>query len=187
MKLSPLSISGAWLVESPIHSDARGDFREWFKLSEISSVADMTFSVAQANYSQSKRGVVRGIHYSLAVPGQAKWITCLSGRIKDVVVDIRPNSPTYGKFVTVDLFGDSGKSVLISAGLGHGFSSLKEGSSVAYLVSSPFSPLNEFEVNPLDAELGIDWGLPIGELLFSAKDQSAPTLKQRELEGKLPQ
>ena len=186
MKLTPLGIEGAWAAESPVWSDERGFFREWFKLEDISNLAGRDFSVAQANISSSSRGVVRGIHYSLAEVGQAKWVTCVSGAIRDVIVDIRPPSPTFGKWVAVELSGTAGNAVLIGEGLGHGFVSLEDASTVAYLVTSPFSPTEEFEINPLDPEIGIEWGLPVGELRLSLKDKAAPSLKERLSEGKLP-
>ena len=186
MNLEPLLIKGAWVEESPVWGDERGFFREWFKTSDISRVIGRDFSVAQANISSSDRGVVRGIHYSLAEGGQAKWVTCVSGSIRDVIVDIRPSSPTYGKSVVVELSGTSGSAVFIGEGLGHAFVSLEDASTVAYLVSSPFSPTDEYEINPLDPELGIEWGLPVGELRLSPKDAAARSLKERLGEGKLP-
>jgi len=186
VNLEPLSIKGAWVAESPVLDDERGFFREWFKTSDISRETRHDFSVAQANISSSARGVVRGIHYSLAEGGQAKWVTCVSGSIRDVIVDIQPSSPTYGKSVVVELTGASGNAVLIGEGLGHGFVSLEDNSTVAYLVSSPFSPRDEFEINPLDPALAIEWGFPVDELRLSPKDAAAPSLKDREQEGKLP-
>lgn len=186
MNLESLLIKGAWVAESPVWGDERGFFREWFKASDISRVTGRDFSVAQANISSSARGVVRGIHYSLAEGGQAKWVTCVSGSIRDVIVDIRPSSPTYGKSVVVELSSASGNAVFISEGLGHAFVSLEDASTVAYLVSSPFSPTDEYEINPLDSELGIDWGLPIGELRLSPKDAAAPSMAERAIQGKLP-
>jgi dTDP-4-dehydrorhamnose 3,5-epimerase len=186
MELTALGIEGAWVAESPVWSDERGFFREWFKAEEISKVSGRDFSVAQANVSSSARGTVRGIHYSLADVGQAKWVTCVSGLIRDVIVDIRPSSPTYGKSVVVELSGASGKAVLIGEGLGHGFVSMEDETTVAYLITSPFSPTEEFEINPLDPELGIEWGLPVGELRLSSKDAAAPSLAERLKQGKLP-
>jgi dTDP-4-dehydrorhamnose 3,5-epimerase len=186
MELTPLGIKGAWLAESPVWSDDRGFFREWFKTEEINKATGRNFNVEQANISSSIKGTVRGIHYSLAAKGQAKWVTCVSGLIKDVIVDIRPNSKTFGKWIEVELSGTSGNAVLIGEGLGHGFISLADVSTVAYLVSSPFSPTEEFEINPLDQAIGIDWGLPLSELKISDKDKNAPTLDQCKEEGKLP-
>ena len=186
MELIPLEIEGAWLATSSVWPDNRGSFREWFRSSDIKEASGIDFSVSQANFSISHRGVVRGIHYSLAKAGQAKWVTCVSGAIKDIIVDIRPASPTFGQFVALDLEGDSGKVVLIGEGLGHGFISLKDNSSVSYLVSSPFSPMEEFEINPLDPAIGIEWGVNPEEIVLSAKDKAAPSLAERNMQGKLP-
>ena len=186
MELKSLGIDGAWLAESPVWSEDRGFFREWFKFSEIAEQTGSDFSVAQANISSSERGILRGIHYSLAAGGQSKWVTCVSGSIRDVIVDIRPSSPTFRQWVAVDLSGDSGRSVFISEGLGHAFVSLEDGSTVSYLISSPFSPAEEFEINPFDSEIGIKWGLPLANLRMSKKDASAPSLADRLKQDKLP-
>ena len=185
MELIPLGIDGAWLAESPVWSDDRGFFREWFKQEEILSKTGKNFSAQQANISLSNKGVIRGIHYSLALEGQAKWVTCVTGSIIDVIVDIRPESKSFGKWIKVELSGDSGSSVFISEGLGHGFVSLVDNTTVAYLVSTKYSPNDEFEINPLDKKLGINWGMDLGQLKVSNKDMNAPTLSQLLVEGKL--
>jgi dTDP-4-dehydrorhamnose 3,5-epimerase len=185
MKLTPLGIEGAWLAESPIWSDDRGFFREWFKAEDIENATGRSFGIEQANISLSSRGTLRGIHYSVAPRGQAKWVTCVSGSIKDVIVDIRPESKTFGKWIEVELRGDSGNAVFISEGLGHGFVALADNTAVAYLVSTPFSPTEEFEVNPLDEVIGINWGIDLTELKISDKDKNAPTLTERLQDGKL--
>ena len=179
MNLISLGIDGAWLAESTLFSDERGFFREWFKADDVLASTGIDFSIRQANISQSRRGVIRGIHYSLAPQGQAKWVTCVSGSIRDVIVDIRPNSSTFGKSVSVDLDGIDGRAVFVGAGLGHGFASIGDASTVAYLLSSPYSPSDEFEINPLDPRLGIDWGVDLLEISFSEKDRTAPSLKER--------
>ena len=186
MKLTPLAIEGAWLAESPVWSDERGVFREWFKSEDIKVATGIDFAIEQANISQSQRGVIRGIHYSLAPQGQAKWVTCVNGSIRDVILDIRPNSPTYGQHVQVDLDGQDGKAVLISSGLGHGFASVAHSSTIAYLLSSPYSPKQEFKINPMDPTLGIDWGVELSEVSLSDKDRSAPTLESQKETGILP-
>jgi dTDP-4-dehydrorhamnose 3,5-epimerase len=186
MKITPLGIEGAWVAESPIWSDDRGFFREWFKTADIDEATGRSFGIEQANISHSSKGTLRGIHYSIAPRGQAKWITCVSGVIKDVIVDIRPESKTFGKWVDVELRGDSGNAVFISEGLGHAFIALEDNTAVAYLVSTPFSPAHEFEINPLDEKIGINWGMPISELKISEKDKKAPSLEKRVKEGRLP-
>jgi len=186
MELTPLGIEGAWLAESPVWSDDRGSFREWFKSIDIQNATGRDFGIEQANISLSSRGTLRGIHYSIAPRGQAKWITCVTGSIKDVIVDIRPDSKSFGQWIEVEVSGDSGKALFISEGLGHGFVALEDKTAVAYLVSTPFSPRDEFEINPLDEKIGINWGMDLSELKISDKDKKAPTLAERLSEGKLP-
>jgi dTDP-4-dehydrorhamnose 3,5-epimerase len=184
MEIEKLAIEGLWIGRSPILSDPRGFFREWFKSDDIGSEIGRKFEVSQSNISMSNCGVLRGIHYSLAPTGQAKWITCISGSIWDVAVDIRPSSPTYRKWIGVTLTAGSGEALFLSEGLGHAFISLEDNSMVSYLLNSPYSPSEEFEINPLDPELSIRW--PGVDLLMSSKDEHAPTLAMRYSEGKLP-
>jgi dTDP-4-dehydrorhamnose 3,5-epimerase len=189
MKFTPLGIEGAWLAESQTWPDERGFFREWFKHDEILKETGLDFSVQQANYSLSNKGVIRGIHYSLAPAGQAKWVTCVSGSILDVIVDIRPKSPTFKKVEYINLGPENGKSVLIGPGLGHGFISQECDSGIAYLLSSPYSPNFEYDISPLDEDLAINWNEQNRELsnfILSAKDESAPSLADRQAQGTLP-
>ena len=186
MKLTPLSIDGVWLAESPVWSDHRGHFREWFKSEDVKSITGREFSIEQANISYSSMGTLRGIHYSFAARGQAKWVTCVSGLIQDVVVDLRPKSKTYGQWIEIMLSGDSGQAVLISEGLGHGFLALEDNTAVAYLVSTPFSPTDEFEINPLDENIGIRWRMDVEKLLISKKDRNAQSLESIMRQRVLP-
>jgi len=173
-EVTPLGIEGAWLYKSSVFSDSRGYFTEWFKSEILTSTTSKSLDVSQANLSKSKRGVVRGIHFSIADAGQAKWITCVSGKIWDVVVDIRPHSPTFKKWVAIELHEASGKSLFIGEGLGHAFLAMEDDSIISYLLSSPYSPNDELAINPKDPDLAIQW--PLEELFFSPKDESAPYL-----------
>lgn len=184
MEFEKLAIEGAWIGRSTVHQDHRGSFSEWFKSEEIERVIGRKFSVAQANVSQSNGGVIRGIHYSLAPAGQGKWVSCMSGSIWDVVVDIRSSSPTFKSWIGLNLRGDTGEALYISEGLGHGFVSLEENTVVTYLLTSPYSPDEEYEINPMDPDLAVKW--PGVEHLLSEKDASAPTLDERLAQGKLP-
>jgi dTDP-4-dehydrorhamnose 3,5-epimerase len=186
MELTPLGIEGAWLAESPVWSDDRGYFREWFKSADVKNATGRDFEIEQANISLSSRGTLRGIHYSISPQGQAKWVTCVSGSIQDVIVDIRSESKTFGQWVAVELQGNSGVAVFIGEGLGHGFLALEDNTAVAYLVSTPFSPKDEFEINPLDEKIGIKWCMDQSSLKISAKDKIAPGLVERSNERKLP-
>lgn len=186
MELSALGIDGVWLAESPVWSDDRGFLREWFRSDDLRRATGRDFGIEQANISLSSRGTLRGIHYSIAPRGQAKWITCVSGSIKDVIVDIRPDSQTFGTWIEVELSGNSGQALFVSEGLGHGFVALEDNTAVAYLVSTPFSPRDEFEINPLDEKININWGMSLSDLKISDKDKKAPTLNERLTEGRLP-
>lgn len=174
-EITKLSIEGSWLFNSPVHSDDRGYFREWFKADEILKNTGRNFNVAQSNLSRSKKGVVRGIHFSKAPQGQAKWITCAHGAIWDVIVDIRPDSPTFKKWQGIELKEGDGQSILISEGLGHAFLALEDDSVISYLLTTPYAPEFEFSINPQDTEIGIKW--PIRHLKFSTKDEKAPFMK----------
>ena len=175
-ELTPLEISGSWIFQSQVHKDERGYFTEWFKGELIEKVVGKKFNLAQSNVSKSSKGVLRGIHFSIAKAGQAKWITCVTGSIWDVVIDIRPNSPTFKKWTAVQLDAGSGKSIYISEGLAHAFLALEDETTISYLLSSPYSPSEELTINPNDPELAIIW--PLTELKISDKDQKAPFLAE---------
>jgi len=183
MDIEELGIKGAWIARSPVHHDDRGYFREWFKREELELATGFDFDVKQANISTSNTGVLRGIHYSLAKDGQGKWVTCVSGSIWDVIVDIRPASPTFKQWIGIELTGASGEAIFVSGELGHGFISLQDNSTVAYLLTSKYSPQEEFEISPLDPDLGISWPLTI--LHLSDKDKLAPTLQEQLSAGNL--
>jgi dTDP-4-dehydrorhamnose 3,5-epimerase len=189
MDFKPLGIQGAWVAESPVWDDNRGFFREWFKFDEVFALTGLDFSVKQANFSLSNQGVIRGIHYSLIPGGQAKWVTCVSGSVLDVVVDLRIDSPTFKKVEYVDLQQGDGKVVLVGPGLGHGFYSKENGSGVSYLLNSPYNPEYEYEISPNDPELGIKWSpgaqKDAGHVI-SNKDLWAPSLEKRAEQKKLP-
>ena len=189
MRIKPLQIEGAWEAEFPIWPDKRGYFREWFKKEEVLSQIAFDFEVQQANFSLSRQGVIRGIHYSLASNGQAKWVTCVSGSIVDVIVDLRTNSPTFKKVQYVELTQDNGKAVLIGPGLGHGFIAKQDNTGVAYLLNSSYNPQEEYEISPADPDLLIKWDEIKGgdfEQTISRKDSLAPSLKNQLAKNLLP-
>ncbi|MEO0015608.1 MAG: dTDP-4-dehydrorhamnose 3,5-epimerase [Actinomycetota bacterium] len=186
MSVQELSIGGACVVTHRVFPDERGIFREWFKAAEMTSI-DRNFSVQQANYSKSNQGVIRGIHYSLAPQGQAKVVTCASGKIVDLLIDLRPSSSSYLKVEYVELSEDSGKVVYIPTGVGHGFLTLSECSSVVYLTSSRHAPQYEMGINPLDPGLALSWPASgVGVPILSKNDREAPSLAEAKRLGILP-
>lgn len=178
MQFTPMAIQGAW-VHTPIrHEDNRGHFEEQFKLSAIESQLGRTFTVKQVNQSVSAKGVVRGIHFTDSPEGQAKYVSCPQGAIWDVVVDLRPDSPTYGKWDAVVISAENGKSVLISEGLGHAFLSLENDSVVHYLCNSEHRKDADKALQPFSPKLNIGFSIAcslhgIEETQLSERDAAA--------------
>jgi dTDP-4-dehydrorhamnose 3,5-epimerase len=191
MEFSSLAISGATLVQFPRYGDSRGFFQEAFKLSEIMSALNSGFVVKQVNQSRSAAGVVRGIHWADAPPGQEKYLMVQSGSIIDFVVDLRADSPTFGRYDFVELRADQPGAILIGNGVGHAFLSLEDGTTVTYLCSEEYNPPHEHGINPLDPEvalpledLRLKFGLP--KLSFSEKDLQAPSLAEQLVAKRVP-
>ena len=183
MEFEQMEIAGAWKARSKHHIDQRGSFSEWFKGDEIQATLGREFRVEQANFSVSHKNVIRGIHFSKAIAGQGKWITCVSGSLWDVIVDIRQDSPTFKKWIGIELSSTCGESIFISEGLGHGFMALEDQTVAAYLLTSGFMPDLEFGINPFDPDLKINW--PNRDFVLSEKDRLAPSLQQQLDSGKL--
>ncbi|MDF3280659.1 dTDP-4-dehydrorhamnose 3,5-epimerase [Gordonia sp. N1V] len=192
MKVRELSIAGAWELTPVLHGDARGVFTEAFKADVLAETIGHRFDLAQVNLSVSAAGVLRGVHFADVPPGQAKYVTCATGAILDVIVDIRIGSPTFGTHDTVLLDDVDRRAVYLSEGLGHAFCALADNSTVTYLCSTGYNPGAEHGINPMDPELGIDWprfardGSPLVYEL-SAKDTAAPGLGAARASGLLPQ
>jgi dTDP-4-dehydrorhamnose 3,5-epimerase len=191
VKIRPLAIDGAYEITPQQHTDSRGVFLEWFKATTFRDAVGRDLELAQANCSVSAAGVIRGIHFSDVPPGQAKYITCISGAVLDVVVDVRVGSPTFGTWDSVLLDDTDRRGTFIEEGLGHAFMSLVEGSTVVYLCSTPYAPGREHGVHPLDPAIGIEWpqvgrdGAALAHVL-AEKDAAAPTLSAAVDGGVLP-
>ena len=143
------------------------------------------FTLQQMNISVSRVGTVRGVHFALVPPGQAKYVQCFAGRILDVVVDIRVGSPTFGQWDAVELDDENRAGLYIAEGLGHAFCALSDSATVGYLCSTPYSPGREFGIHPLDPALALPWPDGAGSVL-SEKDAAAPTLAEAAASGLLP-
>jgi dTDP-4-dehydrorhamnose 3,5-epimerase len=184
MKITKLSIDGAWSAHSELHEDERGFTKEWFKSSQNLKQTGLHFNVAQSIYSKSKKGVIRGIHYSLNPNSQWKWISCVNGSIFTVLVDLRLNSPTFGQHESIMLSESNGIGVLIQASLGNSFQSLSENSIVVYNMSTEYEPEFEHTINPLDSFINIDW--PLDNPILSEKDSKGDSLKIKIEKRELP-
>jgi dTDP-4-dehydrorhamnose 3,5-epimerase len=184
--VEPLGIDGAWLCTPVQHSDPRGVFLEWFRGDLLEAATGRPLSVAQANYSVSAKGVIRGIHYADVPPGQAKYVTCPSGSMLDIVVDLRIGSPTFGRFDAVVLDDISRQGVFVAEGLGHAFCALEDQTAVSYLVSTTYAPDRERTLSPLDPALGLPWADHVDAPAVSERDGAAPLLADAIAAGTLP-
>jgi len=172
-----LSIPEVVLIEPKIFSDKRGYFFENFKESIFFSNG-ITKLIQQDNISHSKFGVIRGLHYQKNPKAQAKLITAINGKIFDVAVDIRKNSPTYGKWVGEILSNENHRSMYIPEGFAHGFSVLSEEADVFYKVNNEYSKESEGGIRWNDPAIGISWS--IENPIISEKDNVLPLLKNIE-------
>lgn len=184
MEAAETKVPGAWVFTPKQFRDDRGVFVEWLKASVMRDVVGHGMEVAQANNSVSRRDVLRGVHFALVPPGQAKYVYCPRGALMDFVIDIRVGSPTFGAWDSVVLDDVDKRGMYIAEGIGHAFVALTDEASLTYLVSSPYDPAREFTVSPMDPALGIDWG--VASPILSDRDREAPTLAEAEALGQLP-
>jgi dTDP-4-dehydrorhamnose 3,5-epimerase len=185
VQITPLAVPDSYVLDLVPHGDARGRFTEWYRADALAEALGYALPLAQANHSVSSRGVLRGVHFALVPPGQAKYVYCPEGRVLDVVVDVRVGSPTFGASDSVVLDSEAPRAVYLAEGLGHAFVSLADSSSVTYLVSTGYSPGREFGISPTDPALDLPWPADV-ELELSAKDRAAPTLAEAQEQGLLP-
>jgi dTDP-4-dehydrorhamnose 3,5-epimerase len=187
LKVRELNIPGTWEITPTIHGDSRGQLFEWLKDSDFAEFAGHRLDVRQANCSVSSAGVLRGLHFAQLPPSQAKYVTCVSGSVFDVVVDIRVGSPTFGQWDSVVLDDTDRRTLYISEGLGHGFLALQDNSTVMYLCSAEYNPQREHTIRATDPALGIDWPLVDGApASLSDRDAAAPSFDEVRAAGLLP-
>jgi dTDP-4-dehydrorhamnose 3,5-epimerase len=185
VNIRQLTVPDSYVLDLVPHGDSRGRFTEWYRADILSEALGYEFALAQANHSVSTRGALRGVHFALVPPGQAKYVYCPVGKVLDVTVDIRVGSPTFGVHDAVVLDSETPRAVFLSEGLGHAFVSLADSSSVTYLVSTLYSPGQEFGIDPMDPALGLPWPRDL-ELEVSGKDRTAPSLDEAVAQGLLP-
>jgi dTDP-4-dehydrorhamnose 3,5-epimerase len=184
MLFEKLKIKGSWLATAPVMEDSRGSFSELFKYDEILAETGQEFRVAQANTSISRKGALRGLHFSLALGGQSKWVGCMSGSLIDVMVDLREGSPSFLEHVSYKLDMEQQNLLFVPSGVAHGFLALEDETRVVYLLTGKYQPSHEYGVDALDATLKIDW--PEMEFIRSTKDAQAPSFDHYLKENLLP-
>ena len=164
------------IIEPIVHGDHRGYFVETFRADKLEDFLGYKLNFGQDNESKSSKGVLRGLHYQLAPHAQTKLVRVISGRVLDVAVDIRRNSPTFGKYVAVLLSAENKKQLLVPRGFAHGFVVLEDDTVFAYKVDNYYSPQCDRGIAFDDENLNIDWILNHDELNLSAKDTKQPKL-----------
>ena len=184
MKVTPLKIDGSWIIDLKIFEDGRGFFYESFRSEIAKKYFGREFSIKQSNTSVSKKGSVRGIHYALVPPSQAKYVQCQKGSIVDYIIDIRVGSPTFSQYVEIELNSTNPQAIFIEEGLAHAFVALEDETIVTYFVSENYNPEREKGINPFDSDLNIKW--PNINLELSEKDKLAISLNEAQVQNLLP-
>jgi len=177
MPFIPTALQGVLIFEPTVYKDERGFFFESYN-EQTFHKEGVTNRFVQDNQSFSKYGVIRGLHYQLDPYPQTKLVRVLQGRILDVAVDIRQGSPTFGKYVSVELSSDNKRQLLVPRGFAHGFSVLSETAEVSYKCDGFYDKASEGGIRYDDPQLNIDWQLPLGEAIVSAKDLQLPVFAE---------
>jgi len=174
-------ISDVVIVEPVVHGDERGYFVETFRQDKLEEFLGFKVSFCQDNESKSSRGVLRGLHYQLHPTAQTKLVRVIQGKVLDVAVDIREESPTFGKYVSVELSAENKRQLFVPRGFAHGFVVLEDNTIFAYKVDNYYSPENDRGVAFNDPAIGIDWQIATDLLKLSEKDTKQPLLKDADL------
>jgi len=180
MKIIKTHISGLVIIEPYIFEDKRGYFFETFNHEKYKE-AGIDVNFLQDNESKSVRGVVRGLHYQLAPYAQGKLVRVIQGKVYDVAVDLRKDSPTFGKWYGIELDDVSKKQMFVPRGFAHGFSVLSETAIFSYKCDNVYNREVERGINLADSQLGIDWKLNPEEQIISEKDMRAPNFEEAEM------
>ncbi|WP_029904396.1 dTDP-4-dehydrorhamnose 3,5-epimerase [Prevotella sp. 10(H)] len=170
MKFTEQEIKGVWIIEPRIFIDERGYFMESYKKDAFEEhIGRVKF--IQDNESKSTRGVLRGMHYQTGEYSQAKLVRALMGSVLDVIIDLRKSSPTFGKYLAVELSDENKKQLFIPRGFAHGFLVLSPEAIFSYKVDNVYAPAYEASLLWNDPTVGIDWGIDEKELILSQKDK----------------
>ncbi|MFJ9865375.1 dTDP-4-dehydrorhamnose 3,5-epimerase family protein [Streptomyces sp. NPDC101165] len=175
MQMAETSIPGVYVVEPKQLVDERGTFFESLRTEELGRIVGESFVPRQINYSVSRRNTLRGLHSVTIPPGQAKFVSCVRGALRDFVVDLRVGSPTFGTYESNLLDDTSGRAVYVPEGVAHGFLALADDSCICYVLSSAHVPGTQIDIDPLDPDLAVPWGFTEPPII-SDKDRSASSL-----------
>ncbi len=177
MNIIETEIKGVYIIEPKVFGDSRGYFFESFSQREFESViGPVTF--VQDNQSKSSYGVIRGLHFQKPPHAQAKLVRVVKGKVLDVAVDLRKDSPTFGKYMAVELSDENHRQVFIPKGFAHGFSVLSEEAVFQYKCDEYYAPESEAAIAWDDQDLNIDWKVPAEDVVLSQKDRNHPTFNE---------
>jgi dTDP-4-dehydrorhamnose 3,5-epimerase len=179
MKFTPLAIPDVMVLEPKVFGDDRGFFFESFNHRQFEDAVGKSVQFVQDNHSRSAKNVLRGLHYQIAQP-QGKLVRVVQGEVFDVAVDIRKNSPTFGKWVGEVLSAENKKQLWVPEGFAHGFVTLSDSAEFLYKTTNYYAPAQERCIKWDDATIGIAWNINTAPLV-SAKDQVGKALAQAEL------
>ena len=172
-------IDGVWVIEPKVFNDARGYFMESFKEEEFcKNIGPVHF--VQDNESKSSFGVLRGLHYQKGEFSQAKLVRVIKGRVLDVAVDLRKSSPTFGRYVSIELSEDNKRQFFIPRGFAHGFLVLSDEAIFTYKVDNMYAPQAEASIRYNDETIGIDWPIAPEQMLLSPKDTNGVAFEDAE-------
>ena len=183
MQVIPTAIDGVLILEPRVFGDARGFFMESYNRSAFAQATGLDIDFVQDNHSRSRRGVLRGLHYQVRQP-QGKLVRVSQGAVFDVAVDIRQGSPSFGRWVGVELSADNQRQLWVPAGMAHGFLVLSESADFLYKTTDYYAPEHERSIRWDDPAIGIQWPLAahgIDTPILSAKDREGLPLAQAEL------
>jgi len=182
MQVSPTAIADVLLIEPKVFGDERGFFLESFNQKAFNAAVGRDITFVQDNHSRSRKGVLRGLHFQQAPHAQGKLVRVIQGSVFDVAVDVRRDSPTFGKWVGIELSAANHKQLWIPAGLAHGFLVISDSADFLYKTTDYYQPASERALRWDDPAFGIAWP-DIGELpTLSAKDAQAPLLESNPLD-----
>lgn len=178
MNVIKTDIEGVFVIEPQVFGDERGYFFESFNAERFLAQTGVEVTFVQDNESCSRRGVLRGLHFQKEPYAQAKLVRVVQGRVLDVAVDIRPESPTFGRYVAVELSGENHRQLFIPKGFAHGYVVLDDDTVFQYKCDEFYHPASEGGIAWNDPQIGIEWPLTESEIILSDKDRKHPTLKE---------
>jgi dTDP-4-dehydrorhamnose 3,5-epimerase len=181
MTVTETFLKGCFIIEPQVFSDERGYFYESYNDEKFNSALGIKVNFVQDNQSFSTKGVIRAIHYQSGEHAQAKLVQVLSGRVLDVAIDLRKDSPTFGKHFSIELTVENKKQLFIPRGFGHGFSVLSETAEFFYKCDNYYNEVAECGIIYNDSTLNIDWKLREEEIIVSEKDNQLTDLFGRKL------